>query len=157
MNEREMTIPSGHCERARAWASLHVDGELSELEQALLHAHVGRCGDCRSFVEQLDGIEAVIRAAPLEPLPRPVQVRRFRSSRSLRMLQAAAAVAAVATAGLGAMVVNVFRADGVVTATRPALTRVSAVSDEEPASFRQLRRSSLIAAETLPRRHPLVP
>ena len=153
-----MTIPSGHCERARAWASLHVDGELSELEQALLRSHLGRCADCSGFVARLEGIEAVIRSAPLEPLSRPVQVRRFRSSRSLRMLQAAAAVAAVATAGLGAIVVDVFRADGLVTtATRPALTRVSAVADEEPASFRQLRRSTLVTVQPLPRRHPLVP
>ena len=34
-----MTPQSSRCERARFWASLRADGELSELESALLHAH----------------------------------------------------------------------------------------------------------------------
>ena len=37
------------CDRARAWAALAPDGELSELERKLLDAHVVRCGACSRF------------------------------------------------------------------------------------------------------------
>jgi predicted anti-sigma-YlaC factor YlaD len=37
------------CARARFWVSLRIDGELSQLEGALLDAHLVRCPDCREF------------------------------------------------------------------------------------------------------------
>lgn len=153
-----MTFPNGHCERARAWASLRADGELSELEQALLEAHLERCADCRAFESSLGAIEALLRTEPLEPLPRPISVRRLRSSRSLRLLQAAAAVAVVATAGLGALVADVFHTNAAVT-TAPAPRHVSGVSDVPVASFRELRRASLASIESArrPGMHVLFP
>lgn len=135
----------GYCERARTWASLRVDGELSEIEQALLDAHLERCAECRRFESSLGAFETLLRSAPLEPVPRPITVRPLRSSRSLRLLQAAAAVAVVATAGLGALVADVFRTGGVTTS--PAPTRVSVVSNAPVASVRELRRAALVSNE----------
>ena len=48
------------CERARQWASLRLDGELSELENALLDAHLGRCQACSGFVREAESIAAAL-------------------------------------------------------------------------------------------------
>ena len=93
------------CERTRAWASLELDGELSELEGVLFHEHVRGCEDCAAVVDDLRRIAAIVRATPLaepsrrgfefparvvQPQIRPLAVRAL----------AAAAVIALA-AGLG--------------------------------------------------------
>jgi anti-sigma factor RsiW len=91
------------CERARTWASLGLDGELSQVEQALLRAHVGRCAACAEFAHDLDGLTQELRRAPLErPAAEAVPERRARSGR--RMLQLGAAAAAVVlAAGFGSL------------------------------------------------------
>ncbi len=53
------------CERTRAWASLELDGELSELEGLLFYEHVKNCADCAAVVDDLRRIARVLRAAPL--------------------------------------------------------------------------------------------
>jgi anti-sigma factor RsiW len=61
-----MTAAPGQlCSRARFWASLRVDGELSELEGALLDAHLGRCADCRDYAAGVVGATAALRNTPL--------------------------------------------------------------------------------------------
>jgi predicted anti-sigma-YlaC factor YlaD len=91
------------CERARTRASLGLDGELSQVEQALLRAHVGRCASCAGFALDLGGLTQEIRATPLEPPLRTwVPARRRRAAaRSLQVC--AAAVALVVAAGLGGL------------------------------------------------------
>ena len=85
------------CERARECASLRLDGELSEFEQALLSAHLARCEPCRSFAAELDAITTGLRNAPLEPLEQPVALpARRRISR--RPVEVAAAAALMLTA-----------------------------------------------------------
>ena len=37
------------CDRAREWASLRLDDELSPLEEELLVRHLETCDDCRAF------------------------------------------------------------------------------------------------------------
>ena len=54
------------CERARAWVSLWADGELSELESALLDTHLAGCGECRSFARDAEELTVVLRGARLE-------------------------------------------------------------------------------------------
>ena len=44
---------SGRCELARQWASLRIDGELSELEDALLEKHLEGCASCSAFAVRL--------------------------------------------------------------------------------------------------------
>src|SRR5690242_3964885 len=60
------------CARARFWASLRVDDELSELEGALLDAHLARCAECREFEAAAAGSATLLRAAPLEAVPQVV-------------------------------------------------------------------------------------
>ena len=149
-------MTAGNCERARTWTSLQVDGELSELEQALLEAHLERCPDCKSFAGGLRGVEALLRAQPLEAPSRPVDVRRVRSGRSLRVLHASAAVAVVATGCLGALVVGIFH----VADERPAGTspqRVSVINDASPQTMRELRRFVLADSAARATRHFLNP
>ena len=41
----------GACERAREWASLRLDDELSVLEEEILERHLDFCDACRRFEE----------------------------------------------------------------------------------------------------------
>jgi predicted anti-sigma-YlaC factor YlaD len=91
------------CERAREWASLQLDGELSELESAMLRAHTRRCSACAAYVLEVGAITATVRRAELQPVPHPIVLPLRRSfgwvNRALQAGVATAAVVAV-TAGL---------------------------------------------------------
>jgi len=96
-------VHAAECERAHIWVSLGLDGELSEVEQASLRAHVGRCAACAGFTRDVEALTRKLRTAPLE---RPVVagMRRRRRSAGLRALQLGAAAAAIAlAAGLGSL------------------------------------------------------
>jgi anti-sigma factor RsiW len=90
------------CERARVWAALLPDGELSQFEKRILEVHLARCADCARHAEQVAAIVAVVRETPSESMQSPVEVvRRPRLGwGSVRRLAvggtAAAAAAAVA-------------------------------------------------------------
>jgi anti-sigma factor RsiW len=64
------------CERARARASLGLDGELSEVERVLLRAHVGRCADCAAYARNLEQLTRELRSAPLQRVGGSVPARR---------------------------------------------------------------------------------
>src|SRR5205809_751494 len=85
------------CERAREWASLRLDDELSEFEGALLDAHLRRCADCASYVLESGAGTAAIRGSELELLPRPVAIplRPRRGSAGLAPQAGAAAALSV--------------------------------------------------------------
>src|SRR3954451_17840385 len=87
-----MMRPKGQLwERARQSASLRVDGELSELEETLLDAHLGRCADCRAFAVDTVWIVDALRATPVERLEAPVPIVPAR--RSTRRMQIVAVAA----------------------------------------------------------------
>ena len=116
------------CDRARTWASLRLDGELSELERALLETHLGRCVDCRTAVDGIEGATQAIRSAPLVPLAVAPSVPRVRARGSLRAFYAAAGstvagVCVLTTAGFLAAAHIVARGDA-----PPKLHHVSAVA-----------------------------
>lgn len=114
-----MAIPPRSCERARAWVSLLLDDELSELEGAMLHAHVARCPACAAYHAQTVAFTQALRLAPFEPLPAPVALPpRRRSAVRFAQVGAAAAIVAVA-AGLGS-VMSLPGGDGV--GVRPSLS-----------------------------------
>lgn len=94
----------GHCERARQWASLELDGELSTFEHALLEAHVSDCASCREFRAEIGSLTGVLRAAPAEPFD-GVVIGRIRRRFRLRLAPAAAAMA-VAAVGLGSILAS---------------------------------------------------
>ena len=83
---------SGNCERARAWASRDLDGELSELESAMLHHHMHRCEPCAAFAEGTAHATQLLRQAPLEQIAARVVIMRHR--RRPRVLRAASTLAA---------------------------------------------------------------
>ena len=94
------------CERARQWASLRVDGELSEFEALMLERHVAGCAACREWQEGVAEMAALLRSAPLETPARRVQLERREDGRfPLRHRLAVAAVVAAAALGslLGAI------------------------------------------------------
>jgi predicted anti-sigma-YlaC factor YlaD len=134
------------CERARAWASLRIDGELSELESALLDAHLGRCASCRTFARGATEVAAALRAAPLERPARRVLVPRRAGHSALRALQVAAAVAVVVSAGVIAAV------SGPSGGSGPAKPVAMVAGIDSPDKLRELRRPALVErVHTLPR------
>jgi len=88
------------CERARSWAALLPDRELSELERKLLDRHLASCEGCRAFAHEVEAVTLLIRTEELVPLTHPISVPSWRRHRGLtaRMgsLGAAAAVALMA-------------------------------------------------------------
>jgi len=99
------------------WVSLGLDAELSELEQALLRAHVARCAACAGFAHNADAVTRELRAAPFErPSVAGMPPRRRLAMRSLQVGAAAAAVALAA--GLGSLAGSLnSRSPAVTTAT----------------------------------------
>jgi predicted anti-sigma-YlaC factor YlaD len=117
------------CERARLWVSLSLDGELSEIEQVSLRAHVGRCAACAAFEHDVDALTVELRNAPLVPPATavtggravPIALPRRRST-AMRVLQISAAAAAVVlAAGLGSLAGSL-SSGGTPTATTVART-----------------------------------
>jgi predicted anti-sigma-YlaC factor YlaD len=133
------------CARARFWASLRVDGELSELEGALLDAHLARCDDCGSVADGFGAAATLLRSVPQEPV-RPVVLD---LPRSPRRILATLGVAAVLVAGVIAG--SFVRGDSSHQAT-PAPRIVAVVaSAETPDQLRRLRRTTLLNMRKLPR------
>ena len=125
------------CERARECASLRLDGELSEFEQALLQAHLGRCEACRSFAAELEGATTRIRTAPLETLERPVALPSRRRI-SHRPVEIAAAAALMLTA------LGVTGAVRTFDSSNPSLSFASPTDNAaESREFTDIRRAML--------------
>ena len=85
------------CDRARASASLRLDGEISELEEAFLDSHLRRCAACREYEASVRGAVRMLREQPLAELRHPVVVagRKRIPVRPAAVARVAAVVAAV--------------------------------------------------------------
>ena len=127
---------SANCDRARAWASLRLDGEISELEVALLEAHLRRCAECSEYEETMRGAVLALRTQPLERLDHSVVVtgRRRIAVRPAAVARVAAVVAAVV--GVSA-VLSMQSAKGPTSPV--AKTPVVAVDDNDLQQLRALR------------------
>jgi predicted anti-sigma-YlaC factor YlaD len=90
------------CERARFFASLALDGELSDFERAVLDEHLRGCDACARFAAGARGFTSVLRTAPAEA-PQRQAVPRLRVRR-LRPAFVAAVAAVVAAVALGSLV-----------------------------------------------------
>ncbi|HKH30739.1 MAG TPA: zf-HC2 domain-containing protein [Gaiellaceae bacterium] len=142
-----MRTTARRCDRAREYASLRLDGELSDFESALLDSHIERCPSCRAFAEDLVGVTERLRTEPLE---RPLIVltlpqRRFAALRTMQASAAAAAV--VSVVGIGALF-------GMLHSNASAPGRVARLGSmaQEKREFRDLRRAILTAPH--PERQP---
>ena len=102
------------CERAREYASLALDDELSQFEHALLRAHLEQCDGCRSYQVGLVVTTDRLREASLERLSHPITLPR-RQRVSFRGVQVGLVAALVVTAvGLGSVFSSLGSGDGVV-------------------------------------------
>jgi predicted anti-sigma-YlaC factor YlaD len=133
------------CERAHFWTSLRLDGELSELEGALLDAHLARCAGCRAVADGFAASTTALRSAPPERVA-PVALD---LPRSPRRVLATIAVAAVLV--LGVIAGGVVR--GQVSQDAASAPRVIAVvaGFETADQIRRLRRTTLLNTRKLPR------
>lgn len=127
-----------NCERARAWVSLRLDEEISELEERLLEAHLGRCASCQEFEETVQGAVLTLRAQPLERIDHPVVV--FRRRRLAVGQSAVASVAAVVAAVVGVgtvLTTGALRSPSTHTPTQ--LPAAVASDDQDLKQLRELR------------------
>jgi anti-sigma factor RsiW len=97
MDVRLVKTLTKQCERARECASLRLDGELSEFEQALVVAHLARCEPCRSFASELEAVTEHVRTTPLARLDQPIALPSRRRLLTRRPVEVAAAAALMLT------------------------------------------------------------
>jgi predicted anti-sigma-YlaC factor YlaD len=137
---------NGDCERARQWASIELDGELSTFERVLLRAHLTGCSSCREFRSGIKGLTGTLRAEPLEPLANMIEIGRFRRPRRRLRLAPAAAAVAVAAVGLGSILASsAVRSGSVAAGPSP----VPVVSNAVAAGLDTMNLSTSTALERL--------
>jgi predicted anti-sigma-YlaC factor YlaD len=138
------------CDRARQWASLKLDGELSELESALLDAHLARCEPCRGFAVEAQGIAGALRSVASEPLPAPIELDLHRRRAPKRVLHVSLVAALVLlAAALGSALGVADRGPG----SRVAVPKQTAMIADATENLHALRRAQLIASGQLIRRN----
>jgi predicted anti-sigma-YlaC factor YlaD len=97
-----MTLVYGpSCDRTRALISRQLDTPLSELERRAVAIHTARCAACRAFECQSRWITDELRAAPCEPLLRPVTITTPRRRLPMRVVANVASAAALVAVALG--------------------------------------------------------
>jgi anti-sigma factor RsiW len=140
------------CERARTWAALAPDGELSSFERRLLDAHLHRCAECSAFAARVDAISEALRAEPLEPLPHPISLAGLVRSRARRyaprrvFYSTAAAAAAVVALSLASGVALTGSHELTGAATSPLVVVVGDGDEQRDArDMRELRRVQLVS------------
>ena len=139
-----MDVSSQLCARARFWASLRIDGELSELEGALLDAHLARCSGCCDVVAGFEASTSGLRAAPLVK-PTPVAIPHGGTSRRVLATMFVAAIVAVAAIAGGLV-----HHESAQT-TSPSHATVAVVANvDTPDQLRRLRRTTLLNQRHLP-------
>ena len=92
------------CNRTRMQASLRLDSELSELEEALMAAHLARCPTCCSFADDLETLTDTLRTTPLDEPSVQFQVPRRRLRFGIAQAGTAAAATITAAIALGGFV-----------------------------------------------------
>ena len=123
------------------WASLQLDGELSELERALFHAHLARCEACSVYVREVGAATRGLRAAELERPAHPITLPSRR--RVLRPVQVTAAAALLAVAvGLGALLSSLNSA-GTTVAPVPGRFQLNPVTAGENVLLREVRLAAM--------------
>ena len=130
------------CTRVREQVSLDLDGELSQLEQRMLVAHLDRCVACEAYAEDVRDLTDRMRSAPLHTMRRPVVIRRARHISTARVQVGIAAAFALAALGLGTQLAagpesaqnSLSRYDGL-----PSLSPPRTVLDKEQAILRVVK------------------
>ena len=153
MAGKDPLILGGLCDRAREWASLRLDGELSPLEEELLERHLDACRDCRAFEDDVRWATDVLRLTPQERPSRRLTLPARPARRVTgRRLTANAATAALAAGALVGAVVE--RPSSQAPANGP--TEVSLLSNEAK-ELRDLPRTRLLSPAPAPAPPPNPP
>lgn len=95
------TAMSEACNRTRQYVSLHLDGQLSELEAMMMESHLARCPACRSFTDELEGLTRALRGADLVEPPHRFELPHRPSRFSVNRVGATVAAALLVVAALG--------------------------------------------------------
>jgi len=143
-----MQLESRLCSRARFWVSLRLDDQLSELEGALLDAHLAACPACSSFAAESELATSELRDAP-PARHQPVQLVLPRRTRTPLVVAFAAAV--IAAAALAGGVVRDVLSSSSEPTSAPRPVAVVASSADSSDGLRELRRSSLLGQKPIPR------
>jgi anti-sigma factor RsiW len=98
--------PSMICDRVRSQISLELDEELSQLERAMVAAHLERCPDCLAYKSEVGAFTQALREAPLERMSSPVVVRRTRRYVAARLQVGVAAAVAVVALGVASQLAS---------------------------------------------------
>jgi len=118
----------------RQQISLELDRELSQLERAMVAAHVSHCASCRGFSGEVDAITQQLRAAPLVHPPARVLVRRPRRVSTVARFQAGVAAAmALAIVGVTSQIAAPQRAESQFRSLRVVDFQSQAQLDREMA------------------------
>jgi hypothetical protein len=96
-------VGPGPCGRAREWSSLRLDGELSELEGALLDKHLESCAVCAAFDAGLRTTTEVVRTAPAARPSAPFEIP-APSREGVPLVRMLAIAGVLAAAALGSIV-----------------------------------------------------
>jgi anti-sigma factor RsiW len=133
--------PQSVCARVREQVSLELDGELSQLEQRMLEAHLERCSACATYADDVRDLTERIRSAPLHSLRRPVVVRRARHLSTARLQVGIAAAFALAALGLGTQLAASPAREGTLARNdgQPNLSPPSGVLEREQAILRVVK------------------
>jgi predicted anti-sigma-YlaC factor YlaD len=130
------------CGIAREHISLHLDGELSELEQVALDGHLRHCAACRAYGASIADVTAHLRSAPLEQPEFPVALpHRSRVRVPLRTAQVAAAAVVVAAVG--------FSAAGVTPGSERSLSGSVSDTHAEPAPNLAAKRGARVTVDVV--------
>jgi predicted anti-sigma-YlaC factor YlaD len=113
------------CDRARAWAALVPDGELSELEHKLLDAHLARCHACDTFAVDVASVADALRREPLQTLSHPLTISSWRRRSTFTRLRTVGAAAAVALMAVGITARAPLPSDERDSTPRPRVTNFS--------------------------------
>jgi predicted anti-sigma-YlaC factor YlaD len=140
------------CERARSWAALAPDGELSELERKLLDAHLARCASCGEFALEVAKIAAQLREATLAPLPRPVALPVWHRRRAWSGVRTVGAAAAVAVMALGIAARAPLSTGDRESIQLPRVVDFSGGDQQEIATLRSQRREAIAVANAIKNR-----
>jgi anti-sigma factor RsiW len=117
------------CDAVRGHVSAALDGELSEVENARVTAHLASCSDCRAFSADLRATTDLLRTSELEELGFPIVLPSRRLAIARRVQVGAAA------AGLAVMVAVSALVGGLASNNSSGLSRAR-TSPAESASLR---------------------
>lgn len=98
--------PSVICDRVRSQVSLDLDDELSQLERAMVSAHLERCAECRTYRDEVTAFTGALRAASLERMESPIALRRPRRGIAARLQVVAAAAVALVAVGVAGQIAS---------------------------------------------------